>query len=123
VEGPRTPIDGRVAIQGWVRAAGCVIEGTAARDELEAMLDEGLAKVARAPVDGLVVIELQSRSRTKARAPIVKLSTLVPTGRDDRCERVRDELGAWASGVSLPSGTRRVIVPIQVDDRGARIAR
>lgn len=123
VEGPRVPIEGRVAIQGWVRAAGCVIEGSASRESIEPTIDEGLAKIGRAAVDGLVVIELQARARTKARDPIVKLSTLVSTGRDDRSDRVVDELTAWANGVVLPSGARRVIVPIQVDDRGARLAR
>jgi hypothetical protein len=123
VEGPRVPLDGRVAIQGWVRASGCVIEGAIARDAIEPLFDDGLAKITRAAVDGLVVIELQSHGRTKPRAPIVKLSTLVSTGRDDRTGRVIDDITTWAHGVTLPSGARRVIVPIHVDDRGARIAR
>ncbi|MFO0658699.1 MAG: 2OG-Fe(II) oxygenase [Polyangiaceae bacterium] len=123
VEGPRVAMDGRVSIQGWLRANGCILDLNTSRAEVEAHIDRELASIDVSGVDGLYSVEIHTSTRRVTNDVTTKVSTLVSTSRAARVEHVVSELLAWAHRVSLPCEIKRVIVPIRIDGKTAQVAR
>jgi hypothetical protein len=122
VEGPRDPRDGRLALQGWIRAAGCVAgEGIDAGALTEAV-NEGLARVPKAAlagVEGLHTLRFEvSRGGRAARIESV-FDLLVGTSlrREPTAAAARALTSALAR-VRLPApvlGSARVLAPVLVE--------
>jgi hypothetical protein len=128
LEGPRDPRDGRVAIQGWVQADGCVVEADArAKDEVDAAVERALGRVAARAVAGaagLLAVALDVAASGAVRRASVRADTLVRTGDSASApERARFAVVDRLSEVRLPAARRAtsIVVPAQVDGERATI--
>ena len=113
VEGPRHVRDGRVAIQGWLVASGCVTRTGPDVTELAADAIRRVGRRARG-VAGLLSVRVHDR---KAR---VVCDTLVDTGPRPATAALRSSLTAALAVAPFPKGCDAV-VPIVVGDLGARV--
>ncbi len=117
VEGPRHVRDGRVAIQGWLVANGCVArtgpDVTELASDVVKQVDRRLGRRARGAAGLLSVRVHEKRAR-------VVCDTLVETGPRPVTASLRDALTAALARAPFPKGTD-VVVPIVVGERGASV--
>jgi hypothetical protein len=102
VEGPRDPRDGRVAIQGWLRADGCTAQGALAKEEATAGVGAALRRVPKSAlkdVAGLLSVRFEVAASGRVKRATAVVDTLVATGRDP-------ETAARAGQVLLASAVR-----------------
>jgi hypothetical protein len=87
VEGPRDPRDGRVAIQGWLKADGCVALGGAPKEEATGPARDLLKRIAKtglAGAGGLLAVRLELSAAGTVKRAAELANTLVPTAGDER---------------------------------------
>ncbi len=113
VEGPRHVRDGRVAVQGWLVASGCVSHAGPDVTDLAADVVSRVGRRARGAA-GLLSVRVQDK---KAR---VVCDTLVETGPRAATAALRESLTSALSRAPFPKGSD-VVVPIVVGDAGARV--
>jgi hypothetical protein len=133
VEGPRSPADGRIAVQGWLVPRGVVVHrvtgGRRAVDAAvvvavnettkRALAGQGLARLARG-LDGLytVALDVAPDGRVRTSKPLV--DTVVPRaerGASKLLDRIDAVLTALRfSAVPLVRARVRVVVPVVVRD-------
>jgi hypothetical protein len=80
VEGPRDPRDGRVAIQGWLKANGCIVRGTADPTEVTRHVRDTLHRAPRrrlAGAAGLFTLKLEISARGAVKRTTELANTLV----------------------------------------------
>lgn len=127
VEGPRDPRDGRVAIQGWLGADGCVVRGGAAKDEATAgvrRLLKRIPKRALAGAGGLLSLRLELSAAGAIKRATELANTLVPTGGDDGSPaRAAKAVRGALSRLRLPRGRAAsvVVAPVHVLDGAATV--
>lgn len=124
VEGPRHPRDGRTAIQGWIRPAGCVVRGSAGADEATDAIDAALRKVPRAAIagtDGLVTVAADV-GRGGLRAVRETFRTLVCTSDAGDVARASDAI-VRAVGRAKVRGAGSVVAPVIVSPEGCFVGR
>ena len=115
VQGPRHPRDGRLAIQGWLAANGCVVSGGSrtARDprDVDATVRRALRRVPRPALvdsEGLLAVRLQVSRDGRVRRATTLACTLVPSDRAARpvlaaLARVRFAPAAAATAIVVPA--------------------
>jgi len=117
VEGPRHVRDGRIAVQGWLVADGCVSRRTT--DDARGMTDVAADVVRRVGkrmrgAAGLLSVRVHER---KAR---VVCDTLVDTSAKSVVPAVRRSISAALSRAPFPRGSD-VVVPVVLEETGARV--
>ncbi len=121
VEGPRHARDARIAVQGWLEAAGCIVEGEL--DSLSATRAVNAALRAIPPAmlagaEGLVAVRVPLGTDGRARGAEVRASTLARTS--DSPGQPGRALAAIAAAVGkarLGDGPGRVTAPVLLDAR------
>jgi 2-oxoglutarate-Fe(II)-dependent oxygenase superfamily protein len=125
VEGPRHPRDGRVAIQGWLRPGGCLVDGPLDRERVEATVTAALEgkRLARdlAGAEGLYVTRLGVDRTGRVRGSRALLDWLVSTS--PKIEAAARAARAITSALARTRFERRarpseVTVPILVAENG-----
>lgn len=120
VEGPHHPRGGRVAVEGWVRPAGCVTRGdvdATRADEVMARSLAGIAPAACAGVDGLVAVGTDCVHGKLVGAREV-FRTLVRTDERGNVARATAAI-VRAVRAARASGSGRLVVPVMVAPDGA----
>jgi hypothetical protein len=122
VEGPRAPGDGRIAIQGWLRAEGCVVvRGDANPTDATRVANERLARVPRRELSGAAGL-LTVRIDRRVAAPNVLVDLLAPVDRAGAGpRRARRAVVSALRGARWPAHAERVSVPVVVADGVARV--
>jgi hypothetical protein len=126
IEGPRDLRDGRVAIQGWLRANGCVVDPRLGVD-VDAATDavNGPLRGARAKgVEGLFTLRLDVARDGRVRRATPIVDTLVATGRDEgAAEKARRDVAARIARARLPPPSRAgiAVAPVLVGEGKARV--
>jgi hypothetical protein len=123
VEGPRHPRDGRVAIQGWLRAAGCaVVKGERPEAEVTEVLNAALRRGRSAFVgaEGLVSVRFEVTRQGRVRRAEAIFDGLAETGRGKVpragvAEAIVQRVEATRLG---PGTTSKVVAPIVVGEAG-----
>lgn len=119
VEGPRHPQGGRIAIEGWVRPAGCVTRGDVDAARANAAVAHALAGVAPAAcagVDGLVAIGADCvRGKLVGARDIFR--TLVSTDERGNVARATTAI-VRAIRTARTSGSGRLVVPVLIAPDG-----
>ena len=113
VQGPRHVRDGRVAIQGWLSADGCIARAGADVTPLAADVVALASRRARG-VAGLLSVRVAGG---KARSVC---DTLVDTGARPARDELVHALEQALARAPFPKGTD-VVIPILVDERGGRV--
>lgn len=127
VEGPRDPRDGRVAIQGWLKADGCVVRGGASRDEATERsrgLLKRIPKRALRGAGGLLVVRVELSAAGAAKRATELANTLVPTAGDATAPaRASKAVLAALSRLRLAAGRAAgtVVAPVHVLDGAAAV--
>jgi hypothetical protein len=127
VEGPRDPRDGRVAIQGWLKADGCVVQGAFAKQDATAKVRSSLKRVPRGPLAGtagLLAVRLELSASGAVKRTTELANTLVATGADaDAPSRAARTLLRALSTVRLRGGAGHgtVVVPVHVEESSASV--
>ncbi len=125
VEGPRHARDGRIALQGWLEAAGCVVEGRLAHGEVDDAVGANVKRLAPRALrgaEGLVAVRVEVQTNGCARTAEIRASTLVPTGPDARApERAALAIAAAVAKTRFPKGPARITVPVLVGGSRARV--
>jgi hypothetical protein len=128
VEGPRDPRDGRVAIQGWLRGAGCVAHGALGRDEATDRVRcalRGLGRRALGGAAGLCSVKLEVAAAGGVKRVTVLVDTVVATSADAKAPQ-RSTHAIRAALAKVRFGSRRapsiVIAPVCVAEGAAAIA-
>ncbi|HEU4404281.1 MAG TPA: hypothetical protein VFS43_03180 [Polyangiaceae bacterium] len=129
VEGPRDPRRARVAVQGWLSAAGCVCPDGLEAAELGALVNDALASASgRGPgpagLEGLVTLRVELSPRGEPRAVDEALNTLVAVeARAGEPARVGRAFADLLASLRWPAPGRRarVIVPIEAAEGRARV--
>jgi hypothetical protein len=127
VEGPRDPRDGRVAIQGWLAADGCVVQGAVVKGEADAAVRSSLRRLAKralAGAAGLVSIRLEMSASGKVKRSTELANTLVATGEAGAAPaRVARTLRHALSKIRLHGarGPGVVVAPVHVLDGSASL--
>jgi hypothetical protein len=127
VEGPRDPRDGRVAIQGWLRADGCVVKGSLAPDEATHRVRRalrGLVPRSLAGATGLCSVKVEVAAAGGVKRVEVLVDTLVATGEDAEAPQ-RATRAICAALAKLRFGPTRapsvVVAPACIADGAAAI--
>jgi hypothetical protein len=128
VEGPRDPRRARVAVQGWLSAAGCVVSaGELDAGALTARVNEALARAARRGagpegLEGLVALRVELSARGELKAVVERVNTLVAVeaGAGDAAE-VGRALAAVLARVRWPAPGGRGVVVVPVAAEGGRM--
>jgi hypothetical protein len=123
VVGPRDAKDGRIAVQGWLEASGCLVDGDAdaAAAAATRAANAALAKVPKASLagaEGLVCLRVVLGKGGRARAAEVRATTLARTAAAAR--QPARALAAIVSALGkarLGDGPGRVTVPVLVGAR------
>jgi hypothetical protein len=122
VEGPRDPRDGRVALQGWLKAEGCIVQGTADRAAVSQMLRETVGRVPEAQLTGaagLLTLKLDVSAKGHVKRATELVNTLVAVASDaSAASRAARVLAGRLGRLRLPPTGRplSLIVPVLVDD-------
>jgi hypothetical protein len=121
VEGPRRARDGRIAIQGWLAADGCIVEGPLAPDEATRAANRALARAADLRgVEGLLAVRLEAGKDGRVKRATPLTSTLVDVGGgapDRAAQRVVQALAR-----ARFSAAARVVVPALIGRGRARVS-
>jgi len=127
VEGPRDPRDGRVAIQGWLKADGCVVDGALDRDDATRLVRAALKRLphrALAAAAGLLTVRLDLAAAGHVKRAAALVDTLVPTG-DDADAPARAGRAVLSALRALRFHAARspslVVAPVDVADARARV--
>ena len=122
VEGPRHARDGRIAVQGWLLADGCVVDGPLDRRDATRAANAALRRIPSASLagaEGLVAIRLKLGGAGRARDFELRASTLTATGDAARQPaRAEQAVTKALASARFPSGAAGVVVPILVGPRG-----
>src|SRR5262249_8398919 len=121
VEGPRRARDGRIAVQGWVEAAGCAALGQLAPAEATRAANRALARARELRgVEGVVAVRLDTTrdGRLKRATPLA--TTLVDPGGGDPARALRAVVRALERA-RFPAGSARVVAPALVQRGRARV--
>jgi hypothetical protein len=111
VEGPRRTRDGRIAIQGWLAAAGCVVDGAYAPDEATRAANLALARAGDVRgVEGLLAVRLETGKDGRVKRALPLASTLVEVTRGAPERAARRILQALVRA-RFPAGAARIVVP------------
>jgi hypothetical protein len=127
VEGPRDPRDGRVALQGWLKADGCVVQGGLAKEEADAAVRVSLKRLARrslAGAAGLLAVRLDVSASGAVKRFRELANTLVATGADAAApSRVARTLVGALANVRLREarGPGAVVAPVHVVEGSASL--
>jgi hypothetical protein len=127
VEGPRDPREGRVAIQGWLCADGCVVEGPLDREQATAAVRGAIAKLPRRALGGatgLLSVKLEVAAAGHVKRATTLVDVLVATGGDAGAPaRAATALTQRLKKLRLPPARspRAVVVPVSVADGEAGV--
>jgi hypothetical protein len=123
VEGPRKPGDGRMAVQGWLRAAGCVAGDAEASELATRTVNRALSRGPRRALSGasgLLSVRVDAAQR-RAR-PRILVDLLAPTDRTpDGPARARASVLEALARIAWPRGLGRVAIPVVVEGGAARV--
>jgi hypothetical protein len=122
VEGPRHARDGRIAVQGWLEADGCVVEGPLARAAATRVAGAAVRRIPAASLagaEGLVAVRLKLGEDGRARDVELRASTLARTcdGTKQPARAERALLTALGKA-RFEGGPAAVVVPVLVGPRG-----
>jgi hypothetical protein len=121
VEGPRRAKDGRIAVQGWLAAAGCVVDGPLEPEEATRAANAALARVpAMRGVEGLAAIRLETGKDGRVKRAVPLASTLVDVARGAPDAAVGRIVRALARA-RFPAGSARIVAPAIVRRGRARV--
>jgi hypothetical protein len=121
VEGPRRAREGRIVIQGWLAAAGCVVEGKVAPADATRAANAALARISGVRgVEGLVTVLLETAKDGRVRRSEPTASTLVEVTRGSP-ERAARQIAQTLGRARFPGGPARIIAPAVVRGGRARV--
>jgi 2OG-Fe(II) oxygenase superfamily len=122
VEGPRHARDGRIAVQGWLEASGCIVDGGLDATRVKRAANAALGKLtprALAGAEGLVAVRIAVGADGRARGAELRASTLARTRDASRQpERATVAVLAALGKACLAEGPGRVTAPVLLDGRG-----
>jgi hypothetical protein len=119
VEGPRDPRDARVALQGWLKADGCVAQGGAAKQDATARARHVLKRIARTAIAGaagLLAVRLDLSAAGSVKRAAELANTLVPTAGDEKApaRAAKAVLAALSRLRVAPGRPASVVAPVHV---------
>jgi hypothetical protein len=125
VEGPRDPRDARVAIQGWLKADGCIVQGIAEPAVVSRQVRESLRRVSKgrlAGAAGLLTLKLEVSAKGRVKRTTEIANTLVAVDRDPSAPgRAAGALASTLGRLHLPATGRpfSLIAPMRVHGAAA----